>query len=234
MCRSNLWESGMSNPYHINETPRLIIYIYQTKSTFPRTYRDTVGSVNTPVPFTTSNNIRTFRHALSLDERRAKFKTNVWIKHANTEESKLGPDSTITSEASPPSPVKVGSATPPSPRPNAESFDDPASLGNYSEKGLAMKDVSHGNEKNDKEGKKRNNNDHKSLNEKEDEGDESVEQEWTTDVEEVWFAVRAFLFYFRGTNTDRLPFFNLIQGCHCGASFPFLSLFCFEGKTNSF
>jgi hypothetical protein len=122
----------------------------------------------------------------------------VWIKHANTEESKLGPYSTITSEASSPSPVKFGGATSPAPRPSAESFGDPASLGNYPEKGLAMKDVSLGNEKNDKKGEKRNTNDHKLLNEKEGEGDQvySAEQEWTTDVEEVWFAVRAFLFYF--------------------------------------
>ena len=122
----------------------------------------------------------------------------MWIKHKNTEESKLGPYSTITSEAPSPSPVISGGATSPAPRPSAENFDDPASLGNYSEKGLAMKDVSHGNEKNDKKGENRNNNDHKSLNEKEGEGDQvySVEQERTADVEEVWFAVRAFLFHF--------------------------------------
>lgn len=45
-------------------------------------YRDTVNSVGLiprRLPFTTSNTIvRTFRHALSLDERRAKFKANLW------------------------------------------------------------------------------------------------------------------------------------------------------------
>lgn len=182
------------------------LIIHQTNQT-PRTYRDTVGSVSTPVPFTTSNTIiRTFRHALSLDERRAKFQTNVWFK-PSSEEAKLGSNSTTTSEPSSSSPVKVGGVASPAPRPSAESFNDPASLNNCSEKGLAMEDVSpSGNEKNNKEGTKRNNNGHRSLKEpKEGEGDRvlntletvcSVERKWTTDIEEVWFAVRAFLFYF--------------------------------------
>jgi hypothetical protein len=46
------------------------------------TLRDTVNSVGIiprRLPFTTSNTIvRTFRHAVSLDERRAKFKANLW------------------------------------------------------------------------------------------------------------------------------------------------------------
>lgn len=45
-------------------------------------FRDTVDSVGLipkRLPFTTSNTIvRTFRHAVSLDERRAKFKANLW------------------------------------------------------------------------------------------------------------------------------------------------------------
>lgn len=44
--------------------------------------RDTVSSVGIiprKLPFTTSNTlVRTFRHALALDERRAKFKANTW------------------------------------------------------------------------------------------------------------------------------------------------------------
>ncbi len=44
--------------------------------------RDTVNSVGIVprrLPFTTSNTvIRTFRHAVSLDEHRAKFKANLW------------------------------------------------------------------------------------------------------------------------------------------------------------
>jgi uncharacterized protein (DUF2235 family) len=40
---------------------------------------DSVGLIPRTLPFTTSNTIlRTFRHAVSLDERRAKFKANLW------------------------------------------------------------------------------------------------------------------------------------------------------------
>ncbi|KAF7364572.1 DUF2235 domain-containing protein [Mycena venus] len=40
---------------------------------------NSVGLIPKRLPFTTSNNIvRTFRHAISLDERRAKFKPNLW------------------------------------------------------------------------------------------------------------------------------------------------------------
>ncbi|KAJ3998242.1 hypothetical protein F5050DRAFT_1798545 [Lentinula boryana] len=40
---------------------------------------DSVGLIPKRLPFTTSNTIvRTFRHAISLDERRAKFKPNLW------------------------------------------------------------------------------------------------------------------------------------------------------------
>ncbi|PBK59689.1 hypothetical protein ARMSODRAFT_1071279 [Armillaria solidipes] len=40
---------------------------------------DSVGLIPKRLPFTTSNTIlRTFRHAVSLDERRAKFKANLW------------------------------------------------------------------------------------------------------------------------------------------------------------
>jgi uncharacterized protein (DUF2235 family) len=55
--------------------------------------RDTVNSVGLiprRLPFTTSNTIvRTFRHAVSLDERRAKFKANLWNR-PNAAEAKLG------------------------------------------------------------------------------------------------------------------------------------------------
>jgi uncharacterized protein (DUF2235 family) len=38
-----------------------------------------VGIIPKRLPFTTSNTIvRTFRHAISLDERRGKFKANLW------------------------------------------------------------------------------------------------------------------------------------------------------------
>ncbi|KAH6909129.1 hypothetical protein BKA70DRAFT_1277545 [Coprinopsis sp. MPI-PUGE-AT-0042] len=44
---------------------------------------DSVGMIPKRLPFTTSNtSVRTFRHALSLDERRAKFKANLWNRPA--------------------------------------------------------------------------------------------------------------------------------------------------------
>ncbi|KAF8581738.1 hypothetical protein K439DRAFT_200070 [Ramaria rubella] len=60
-----------------------------------------VGLIPRRLPFTTSNTaVRTFRHALSLDERRAKFKANLWNR-PTAAEAKLGTDS----------------STPPKPRP---------------------------------------------------------------------------------------------------------------------
>jgi uncharacterized protein (DUF2235 family) len=51
---------------------------------------DAVGLYPRRLPFTTSNTIvRTFRHAVSLDERRAKFKANLWNR-PNSREGKLG------------------------------------------------------------------------------------------------------------------------------------------------
>ncbi|KAF8718271.1 hypothetical protein AX14_011954 [Amanita brunnescens Koide BX004] len=51
---------------------------------------DSVGYIPKRLPFTTSNTIiRTFRHAVSLDERRAKFKMNLWNTPTKDEE-KLG------------------------------------------------------------------------------------------------------------------------------------------------
>lgn len=52
-------------------------------------FRDTVGSVGIipkRLPFTKSNShIRHFRHAVSLDERRAKFKVNLWNRTTDDE-----------------------------------------------------------------------------------------------------------------------------------------------------
>jgi len=51
---------------------------------------DSVGLVSKRLPFTTSNTIvKTFRHALSLDEHRAKFKANLWNR-PKTGEKDLG------------------------------------------------------------------------------------------------------------------------------------------------
>ncbi|KAF5358612.1 hypothetical protein D9758_007675 [Tetrapyrgos nigripes] len=47
---------------------------------------NSVGLIPKRLPFTTSNTIiRTFRHAVSLDERRAKFKANLWNRPAEGE-----------------------------------------------------------------------------------------------------------------------------------------------------
>ncbi|KAG6865547.1 hypothetical protein C0991_001551 [Blastosporella zonata] len=49
-----------------------------------------VGLLPRHLPFTTSNTIvRTFRHAVALDERRVKFKANLWNR-PNVKESTLG------------------------------------------------------------------------------------------------------------------------------------------------
>lgn len=51
---------------------------------------DSVGLIPKRLPFTTSNTIvRTFRHAVSLDERRSKFKVNLWNRPTE-DEQKLG------------------------------------------------------------------------------------------------------------------------------------------------
>ncbi|KAG6820254.1 hypothetical protein H0H93_003262 [Arthromyces matolae] len=49
---------------------------------------DSVGIIPKRLPFTTSNTIvRTFRHAIALDERRAKFKANLWNRPNDTEQT---------------------------------------------------------------------------------------------------------------------------------------------------
>lgn len=76
-----------------------------------RIYRDTVDSVGIipkRLPFTTSNTIvRTFRHAVALDERRAKFKANLWNRPTATE---LGYGSDV--DAPTPRPKKVDDTLP--------------------------------------------------------------------------------------------------------------------------
>ncbi|KAJ2924608.1 hypothetical protein H1R20_g12474, partial [Candolleomyces eurysporus] len=60
---------------------------------------DSVGIIPKRLPFTTSNTlVKTFRHAVSLDERRAKFKANLWNR-PTSEEEKLGlPDPSHSAE----------------------------------------------------------------------------------------------------------------------------------------
>lgn len=57
---------------------------------------DSVGIIPKRLPFTTSNTIiRTFRHAVSLDERRVKFKANLWNRPTD-QEKKLGLDAALS------------------------------------------------------------------------------------------------------------------------------------------
>ncbi|KAH8828621.1 hypothetical protein DL96DRAFT_1526362 [Flagelloscypha sp. PMI_526] len=67
-----------------------------------------VGAIPRTLPFTSSNTIvKTFRHALSLDERRAKFQPNLW--HTNTEDSAvLTPSSGIERREKPEDPANQG------------------------------------------------------------------------------------------------------------------------------
>ncbi|KAJ7841493.1 hypothetical protein B0H14DRAFT_3086748 [Mycena olivaceomarginata] len=75
--QSNAFKKAFSNDVHID-----FIGVWDTV--------DSVGLIPKRLPFTTSNTIvRTFRHAVSLDERRAKFKANLW-NFPNDKEKKLG------------------------------------------------------------------------------------------------------------------------------------------------
>ena len=52
------------------------------------------------LPFTTSNTVvKTFRHAISLDERRSKFKANLWNRPQKNEEFLSISDQKIAEEA---------------------------------------------------------------------------------------------------------------------------------------
>lgn len=51
---------------------------------------DAVGVISRSLPFTTSNTIiRTFRHALALDEHRAKFRANLWHRTPSRSDQKF-------------------------------------------------------------------------------------------------------------------------------------------------
>ena len=66
-------------------------------------FRDTVNSVGLiphALPFTTSNTVvNTFRHAISLDERRSKFKANLWNRPEKHEELLSISDQKVAQEA---------------------------------------------------------------------------------------------------------------------------------------
>lgn len=154
---------------------------------------DSVGLIPKRLPFTTSNTIvRTFRHAVSLDERRAKFKANLWNRPTSNESDKgthcrdstttkvkssMESDTTFSSGANsePLRPPPVIKTTPPD---KQDSVDDPAlsKSGILSEKITLLKTTV----------------------KKEDENDRALttleriyseKHQKTTDIEEVWFAV---------------------------------------------
>lgn len=138
-----------------------------TNTSTSRDTVDSVGIIPKRLPFTTSNTIvRTFRHAVSLDERRAKFKANLWNR-PTAEETQLG-----------------ASLVPEFP-PKATSIDDPGLLQSKTGNGKYTKYTP--NLKKAKTKHKEDEDDRK-LNTLERKYSEKSER--TTDIEEVWFAVR--------------------------------------------
>lgn len=131
---------------------------------------DSVGLIPKRLPFTTSNTIvRTFRHAVALDERRSKFKANLWNR-PNDDEAKLG----------------VQADTAQLPRPT--SFDEPVhnnKNGKRSPNGLSgIMDAT--NLFDGKKSRRKEDQDDKKLNTLERLYSEMGEK--VTDIEEVWFA----------------------------------------------
>ncbi|KAF8174236.1 hypothetical protein BJ912DRAFT_990493 [Pholiota molesta] len=135
---------------------------------------DSVGIIPKSLPFTTSNTIvRTFRHAVSLDEHRAKFKANLWNR-PNAEELKLGTDTAATNPAAPTD--RATSFDDPRPRPNPS---HKASNGKYAKYTPNLKLSRSGSIPKEDQ-------DDRVLNTYERLYSEKSER--TTDIEEVWFA----------------------------------------------
>lgn len=125
-----------------------------------------MGFIPKRLPFTTSNtHVRTFRHAVSLDEHRAKFKANLWNR-PNATEVKLGTHSDDDDEevVASPLPFLKGHKHNVSTSTNSTSDED-RKLDNleeiYSEREIHSK---------------------------------KTQQPSATDIEEVWFTVRLFSF----------------------------------------
>ena len=73
---------------------------------------NSVGLIPRRLPFTTSNKVvKTFRHAVSLDERRAKFKANLWNRPLPKEEVLSITDQKLDKEAATAKPKKSQSPT---------------------------------------------------------------------------------------------------------------------------
>jgi hypothetical protein len=160
-------------------------------------YRDTVDSVGIfpkRLPFTTSNGIvRTFRHAVSLDERRSKFKTNLWNRPTD-QETRLGVLASSSQQKQPSiSPASSVDEKVPS-TPNSPSFSyssgkrpDNGNVGGHSQKKgglprIVTRDTGSAHDR--------------KLDTMEAMYSASLPKklEVPTDVEEVWFAVRYVIF----------------------------------------
>ncbi|KAJ7206376.1 hypothetical protein GGX14DRAFT_568347 [Mycena pura] len=90
-AQSNAFKTAFSNDVQID-----FIGVWDTV--------DSVGLIPRRLPFTTSNTIvRTFRHAVSLDEHRAKFKANLWNWPSDAEK-KLGTHAAAPRAPSTPAP----------------------------------------------------------------------------------------------------------------------------------
>ncbi|KAG5638609.1 hypothetical protein H0H81_011499 [Sphagnurus paluster] len=89
---------------------------------------NSVGLIPRRLPFTTSNTIvRTFRHAVSLDERRSKFKANHWNVPTD-KEAQLGTDVAQKPTAVRPKPVKKHTLLKAMERKFAEHQDQPTDV----------------------------------------------------------------------------------------------------------
>ena len=141
---------------------------------------DSVGIIPKRLPFTTSNTIvRTFRHAVALDERRAKFKANLWNR-PDADELKLDKDAVLNA-----SNIVPGAQC-------AAVEDDLKVHHHHTSKthgknghGSGPEDDHHHQHKTRKES-----DDDRKLNTME--RMYSTASEQTTDIEEVWFAVSTF------------------------------------------
>jgi uncharacterized protein (DUF2235 family) len=88
-------------------------FAFSDFSCFPRDTVNSVGLIPHELPFTTSNTVvNTFRHAISLDERRSKFKANLWNRPQKHEEFLSMSDQKIAEEAAEKNGKSNGGQTP--------------------------------------------------------------------------------------------------------------------------
>ena len=140
---------------------------------------DSVGIIPKRLPFTTSNTIvRTFRHAVALDERRSKFKANLWNR-PDADELKLGKDAVLNASNT-------------APGAQCAVVEDDLKVHHHHPSKTHGKN-GHGSGQDDHQ--------HQRKTRKESDNDRklntmermySTASQQTTDIEEVWFAVSTF------------------------------------------